>query len=676
MKRRLCLLLLISIFFSVTLVSAEIILSQPSSIYNLGDILDIEAKIKPSQQLSGFFELNLNCGNGSTNFYRESLNLKPEDVKKISSSFALTKSLLSDILGECRVEAKFLSEFTQTQNFIVSDGIDVSISIENMSIYAGEETVIKGTAIKKNGEPVNGFVKLSVEGLNISSSSEVVEGNFEAKLQFPSNVQSRNYVINARVYEEYMGVKTNIGENSLTLNIKRNPTKLDVALSKQNVIPGESLIFKPIIYDQAGEEILSDVSVKIYDSHNNIFFQEIMESGGQREIFFETNQSPGYWKINAESLGLNAERLFFVEELEKAKFEVINDTLIITNIGNVEYKKAVQVSIGEIPDVQNLGLDLGESKKFRLAAPDGAYNVKITDGDSELSINEVTLTGKIVGIKEMKGKLDFTGKYPVIWILLIIIVGIFVLLLLQRISKKKFYGAALLPKQKPKTYEEKQEKKSKNQEIIGELPVKRAEHSLVLHGKKANTAVLTIRIKDLNDIRKTCKETVNSVLKMIAQNNGAIYETSDYIIGIFSPATTKTFKNEMLVVKLGGEISEVLKKHNRKFKQKIDYGISLNSGDLIVKDEKNKLKFTGLGNVMNLAKKIASLAKEEILMSDFMQKRIMSEIKTDKEIRQGVNVHHIKSIIDRDRNKKFIQDFLKRLDAGDVKKANPQSQNP
>ena len=40
----------------------------------------------------------------------------------------------------------------------------------------------------------------------------------------------------------------------------------------------------------------------------------------------------------------------------------------------------------------------------------------------------------------------------------------------------------------------------------------------------------------------------------------------------------------------------IMKEHNKKFSDKIDFGIGINSGEIINKMEDGKLKFTALGN--------------------------------------------------------------------------------
>lgn len=663
MRSKILLFGLFFIILSLNTISAEIMLSQPKSIYNLGDVLAIEATIKPSQYISTFFEMNLVCGEESKNMHREHLTLEVGKEKKVSSSLSLTKSFLGNVLGDCNIKVNFGGDIGETQSFKISDVIDVTLSIENMSIEVGKEVELKGNALKKNGKQVEGFVEVTVENTDIKIIRTVSGGNFAASFSFPAGIRAGNYIVTSRVYEKAQGEETNSGEAKVTLNIKKKPSKVEIAISKQSINPGEEIIFKPIIYDQANEEVGGETSVRIYDAFDNVFFQKILKSGEEKNLFLETNSSPGYWRIEAKALDLEAKRLFYVEELEKASFMIENDTLTITNIGNVVYRKSIQISIGEITEIKTIDLDVGRSMKLRLLAPEGKYSIRVTDGVDEVVVSEVSLTGKVVDIREVGKGFSFTGRYPIIWLFLIAVFGLFILVLVQRVAKRKFYakGSYEKPAKEMKLGKEKRKATGKELQVpIPSLPEK-AEHSLVLHGRKEKSSIISVKLKDIDKVRKSSSETINNIIREIIDNKGVVYEVPDYIIGIFSSTTTKTFKNEILTVKVSKRINEILNEHNKKFREKIDYGVSVNTGELVFKREPHKLRFTALGGSINLAKRIASLANREVLLGEDIQKLLGSEIRTEKESRQGVNVYHIKSIIDREKNKAFISGFLRRL---------------
>ena len=84
------LILLVLSIFLISVASAEIMLSQPESIYSLGDNFYIEAEVESTQDSSDFFELKLNCGNLSKTFYKEPVSLNSGEEKIIEGRIADT----------------------------------------------------------------------------------------------------------------------------------------------------------------------------------------------------------------------------------------------------------------------------------------------------------------------------------------------------------------------------------------------------------------------------------------------------------------------------------------------------------------------------------------------------------------------------------------------------------
>ena len=96
---------------------------------------------------------------------------------------------------------------------------------------------------------------------------------------------------------------------------------------------------------------------------------------------------------------------------------------------------------------------------------------------------------------------------------------------------------------------------------------------------------------------------------------------------------------------------------------KIDFGISLNYGTIVAKKEKDSLKFMSMGTLITGAKKIASIAKNEILMGEKIKEKLMADVKTEKQIRENVQVFLIKEVKrEKEENKKFLGNFVRRME--------------
>jgi len=138
----------------------------------------------------------------------------------------------------------------------------------------------------------------------------------------------------------------------------------------------------------------------------------------------------------------------------------------------------------------------------------------------------------------------------------------------------------------------------------------------------------------------------------IKKNKGAAYSSNDAIIGIFQA-------NDMLAVRTADAISSMIRKHNKLAKSKVDYGIGVNSGEIIVKRE-DKLRFSGVGNTIPLAKKIAELSNNEVLLSESINMKVMNEVKTVRKQLNGLNIYNIKDFSNREQYNGFINGFLDR----------------
>ena len=130
-----------------------------------------------------------------------------------------------------------------------------------------------------------------------------------------------------------------------------------------------------------------------------------------------------------------------------------------------------------------------------------------------------------------------------------------------------------------------------------------------------------------------------------------------YVVGIFTPQITKTFKNADTAVKTAESVMDVLMKYNQTHSFKADVGIGVHSGEIIVD---SKGKFTSLGNTLILAKKLADFSNQEILLSKEIRAKLGGEYKAEKKFQDGINFYVLTRVHDRSGHKKFVQGFLKR----------------
>jgi len=99
------------------------------------------------------------------------------------------------------------------------------------------------------------------------------------------------------------------------------------------------------------------------------------------------------------------------------------------------------------------------------------------------------------------------------------------------------------------------------------------------------------------------------------------------------------------------------------FKQKINYGIGIKKGELVIKLSSEKfLEFTPFENILSELKKIASLSNKEVFLDENIRNSLGSNIKTEKILVNGKNIYIVKEIVDKEKHAKFIGSFLRRME--------------
>lgn len=683
MKREIfSIILLFALVISASTISAEIVINQePKPLYNLGDIVEVVAKIVTVNGLSAPLVVSSICNGVQTNVRSQDLFLSAGQEETINLKFLLTTERLGRTSGNCVVKFALQNGETKaTKEFSVSDKINIKIiSFENSS-DPGKILSISGEAIKQNGEAVkNGFVELilSAGGNNTLASSKntVQNGFFELEYSIPEKTKAGDYVVNLEIYElDAKAQKTNKGFSSSKLKINQVPTSFEIILEKQEILPGTNVKIKPILYDQTGVKIKSSANVQILNPEGEIQFESETPTDKFLEYSFNRSEPPSNWKVVSTSEEFNDEENFRILENKKVSVEFLNRTILVTNIGNVFYNDTLLVKLDENNSVGlEVVLDIDKSQKYALTAPDGNYSVKILQDGEVLFSDNLFLTGYVIDATKLSERTLDVIQYPIVWVFFIVVLGFAAWVFFKRVYKKSFFGRGNLlykrrgSKVSAKSLEEKQAEKIYTPKP-GSLLINTqniAELSLSIQGEKQSSTILCVQMQNPGEVRANkaaVQETMNKLAALAEENRAMIYENQGTILFIFAPIKTRTFKNELPAIIMAGKIKGILNEHNKLFKQKINFGISLNQGYMIVKQEsKNLLRFTVLGTLITLAKRLAALSDGEPLLSDDIRKNIMSDIKTEKRTEGDLDFHIVKEIRDQEERRKFVNDFVRKM---------------
>jgi len=658
MKRGVIILILIICLSSF--ISADIIFTQQTkSVYNLGDTVHVPVTIKTLTDVNGLFQMDLICNGTAINFYKNGVNLISGEEKNFDSSLVLIKGIIGSNKGACKIKAILGMDYALSNDFKISDSLSISGSLTKKEFDSGESISVTGKVTRETGENSNGFIDASLltnnVNQNITQFGTINLGTFSTNISLPSTLKAGNYILRLRAYEKNSdGIITNNGFADYNISVRQVPTNLELIMEDKYVMPGTSIKVKIILHDQTGESINSMAFITIKDQNDKILEQDEIQTNQFLEYPIRTNEPPAQWKVFGVSNQLTAEDEFQIKVNENVDIQVVNKTILITNIGNVQYNKTLLVNVGGTPLNIPVRLSVGESKKYILSAPDGEYKVDVKTGAEEVS-NTMSLTGGAVGVKEVH-----IGHYTVLaWILMILILGFIAFTIFRKIYKKPFFGHITSKK-----------KDKKEMPMLRDNSIMRttnkAELSLSIKGEKQEASVICLKIKNLREMKSrkgSPAESIQKAMDLAEENKAVSYENQDYLFFIFAPTKTRTFKNEKTALEIAEKIQGLLTEHNKMFNQKMEFGISLNYGTIVAKLENGIFKFMSMGTLITFAKKIASLSRGEVLLGEKMNDLLRLNIRTEKHVREGVSVFSVKEIKrENEEAKKFIEGFMKRME--------------
>ncbi len=678
MKRVMILLFLALLLTSV--VSAELILTeQPAELYNLGQVIRMPAKIATTEGIDEFFSMKIICNGIETEVHKQYVFLLPGEEQEINTAIPLRTDFIGRSTGTCSIKAILGESYILTNEFTISDLIFITAEPEKESYNPEEPLIIEGTAIKENGENVQGFIDITLisEGEEILKRSNTVKnGYIFLDSTLPKEIQAGEYLVQIDVYEKESNNNwSNRGISSFTTTINQVPTNLEIIFEENPVIPGTNLMVKAALHDQTGVGIISDATITITDSKDKILEQKDVTTDEFLEYQIPYNQPPANWSVEIKSNNIVTQETFKISENEKAEIKIVNKTVIIRNIGNIPYNNTALVKIGNETINIKVFLLVDEETQYTLSAPEGEYNIEVRTGNEKIS-KTVMLTGNAITVDEISNNLLTKVMGPIVWIFIISILGFMVYLLYKKSYKKTFFGYITKVKNKIKNKKTEPVSTKTNSLISPKTP---AQLSLSIKGEKQDVSLICLRIKNEKQLIKNeiAKEKLNEIVHAAEEEKAVIYENQNNIFLIWSPSKTKTFKNQITAIEASQKIKESLEKYNKIAKDKIVYGISLNYGTIIAKSEKDSFKFMSMGTLITTAKKLASISNNEVLLSEKINEKITADVRTEKHQRNNIPVYTIKEMRRKNNqeNKKFISNFIRKLEEGNKKKAEEEKKS-
>ncbi len=656
----------IAILLSLQIVSAEVFTGQLESLYNLGDDLNTNITIFSSATKTSFLSIEIMCDSGKVEIYKSPLNVKAGEQKKIPFSTHLDSSILGNVTGTCLLQAEYGKEKGESRSFEITKDLVTSIKLDKSVYLPGEKVQVSGTATRKNGTPLKGFVDVSITGLSASVSSQVNKGEFNITLIIPEQTPSRNYIVQAQTYErDDSGLLMNQGTSQGIIKISQVTKNIDIALNNPTLQPGKDLVYMVLLTDQANEDVRDDVSIFILNPQAKVVEKKLVKSGETRTYSLANNATPGLWKVEAKTESLRAERAWNIEAVANASFSLENNTLTIVNTGNIPFKKAIEVSLNGINEVKDIDLPLGERKSYKLVAPDGSYAITVSDGTEEKNLGSSFLTGKSIDITDINSLAK--GKGWNIFYFVLLFGLIFLTIAAYRTAiKRKYTGNMPLvsthwnePKLKPVIKQSSQTISFPSNSSQQSSPKRSLGYSSAT-GKKEQCAVIALTVHNLHELIEDdrASDLLEKITSRASSAKAAVREDRNTHLMIFSPQKVKNENPSLIAVKVGKEIEKSLKDYNQKNALKIQFGMGIHLGEMIVESMEGASAFHAVGNTVIAAKKAAERASQQLLLTSSVHRKVSNVVKTQQV--PAESLWTVTNIVEREDYTDFIDKFMTR----------------
>lgn len=678
-------------------VQASVSISEPKGTYNLGDSLDTEIVFSYSEQIHGFLRITLACGGGENLVYF-SPTIIESSHKSVDISYPVSKAL-----GSCHISASIEDEKNnkleeeKTINFLLTDKIDIDASINKEEFEPSDTLEIEGEAIKANGEKVNGIIEILIDDNEYTTS--VSKGKFSYGLELAENILPGPHNIILKIED----IKGNKGNNSVIFKIKQIPTSLTVETNNNEFILDEILIITPKLFDQAQQvmseninvRLLSKETVILFLSKDRVLLEESVQSSNETMYRFTEDAPPGEYIVEASFDNLKIEKTILVLEFEKVEFKMENNTLAVTNIGNVPYKKSIEVmfKIQEqvIRESIDLDLEVGETQVFELEAPKGTYDLDINAGEDSMKFSNVPLTGNVVATIDLNPEKNIVNNWA-LWLFIAIVI-ILVIFLYFKNKKKRKYGIKKKETERIDTKAIEREhrmisagavdkdiKKIFNKHT-GKLAAQTIMPSLV-YGTKQQISVLLISIsgfekfavlkkKDLQKFNKVLDRYFEAITQKIKVHQGVVDLYGSNLVVFFN--VVKQYRHDIAAIKTAKDIRKITEVFNEAVKNldvelRVKAGINTGLATVSSIGADKAVKYTSIGNTITLAKALKNKALEnEILIPEKIYEHVSNVINAKRIMplyltgTKAINIYSVKDNGDvKERHRWYVDRALRR----------------
>lgn len=352
-----------------------------------GNIVNLNQKL-----ITGNAEIYFN--KGDEEFYVTKVDIKDgrleftyETAKNKPGEYTIDV-LVTDMLGNKRL-------FEDVVKFTIVDEIYIFVEPFQSKVKPGETIHIVGEARTILREIIKeGFINIILDDQVYATGLK--DSVFSYDLKLSENIKTGKHTM----YFSIDDPDGNWGNTDRSLNVEAIPTELTLTSYQDSVRPGDVLEIMPMLYDQANEFIKEDISVALTNPNGATIFLSSVIGNDKLAIEIPQFSIPGVWTVKAAFGDLICEEGVQVEEVEKIETRIVNDTLYVTNLGNVNYNKPITLNFNgdEFTLTRKISISPNETTIIDLSkeVPSGQYDVGITGAAivGTTTFNDVVIFGK------------------------------------------------------------------------------------------------------------------------------------------------------------------------------------------------------------------------------------------------------------------------------------------
>ncbi|MEK6927589.1 MAG: hypothetical protein AABX11_04090 [Nanoarchaeota archaeon] len=193
--------------------------------------------------------------------------------------------------------------------------------------------------------------------------------------------------------------------------------KMTVSPTQESFSSGKEISVIILLLDSENNPIQTTVNLTVesIDKTKKLSFE--VPTNTPYNFDLTGKEVAGYWILTSYYLDLiPSTARFLLEPNSLISLSIEKDVLVVKNTGNMPYTNDLKLLIGNTEGIQKTNIPIGGELRLRLIAPDGTYNIRVTDypqGNNSLIRSSVQLTGNAIGVLDERINLGpLTGINP------------------------------------------------------------------------------------------------------------------------------------------------------------------------------------------------------------------------------------------------------------------------